>query len=154
MFFMFNKSGFTHLFLSAPSVIKVAHHCFSLLLRQHLISPTPVLNSSIGRHTTVYTQIDTIRYLVNNKKIEELIGSHAFQMTVCHRYNRVGDLHLELLQTHNLLFQSTPRDQSVDVHDASLTDTMSTIHCLKSNPIKPRSSTRKHPALALGQLNE
>lgn len=56
-----------------------------------------------------------LSHLVQSEEVEELVGAHALQAGVVLADDGVGDAHLELLQTHDLLLQRAPSDQSVHV---------------------------------------
>lgn len=57
-----------------------------------------------------------LSHLVQSEEVEELVGAHALHAGVVLADDGVGDAHLELLQTHDLLLQRAPSDQSVHVH--------------------------------------
>lgn len=58
--------------------------------------------------------------LVQGEEVEELVGAHTLQAGVLLADDRVGDVHLELLQAHDLLFQGAPSDQTIHIHHAFL----------------------------------
>lgn len=58
--------------------------------------------------------------LVQGEEVEELVGAHTLQAGVLLADDRVGDVHLELLQAHDLLLQGATRDQTIHVHHAFL----------------------------------
>lgn len=62
-------------------------------------------------------------HLVQSEEVEELVCAHALQAGVVLADHRVGDAHLEFLQTHDLLLQCASCDQPVHVDDPFLHDT-------------------------------
>lgn len=57
---------------------------------------------------------------VQSEEVEELVCAHALKARVLLANDRVGDAHLEFLQTHYLLLQRASCDQSVHVHNPFL----------------------------------
>ena len=49
------------------------------------------------------------------EKVEKLVGAHAAQGRVVRANNSLGNVELEALQAHDLLFQRVPRDKPIDV---------------------------------------
>lgn len=62
-------------------------------------------------------------HLVQTKEVEELVCAHALQAGIVLADDSVGDAHLELLQTHDLLLQCASCDQPVYVDDPFLHNT-------------------------------
>jgi hypothetical protein len=65
------------------------------------------------------------------EEVEQLRGVHGLEALIVLVDHAVGDVELELLQTHNLLLQGAARDQTIHIHRLLLTDAVSAVHGLQ-----------------------